>query len=97
MADSSCIFCEIVAGRIGATKIYEDESVLSFLDINPISDGHVLVITKQHFEKLHDYVKKAKEVLERNQITVQNHMPRQLIPVKLQQLTRPNWSEDFEH
>ncbi len=48
-------------------------------------------------EKLHDYVKKAKEVLERNQITVQNHMPRQLIPVKLQQLTRPNWSEDFEH
>jgi hypothetical protein len=48
-------------------------------------------------EKLHDYVKKAKDVLERNQITVQNHMPRQLIPVKLQQLTRPNWSEDFEH
>jgi len=48
-------------------------------------------------KKLHDYVKKAKEVLERNQITVQNHMPRQLTPVKLQQLTRPSWSEDFEH
>ena len=48
-------------------------------------------------EKLHSYVKKAKTVLKRNQITVQNHMPRQLTPVKLQQLTRPNWSEDFEH
>lgn len=48
-------------------------------------------------EKLHDYVKKAKKIIEKNQITVQNHMPRQLTPVKLQQLTRPNWSEDFEH
>lgn len=36
------------------TKIYEDADVLAFLDIGPISDGHTLVIPKQHFEKLHD-------------------------------------------
>jgi len=49
-----CVFCKIVAGQIPVTKIYEDEVVLAFLDIGPISDGHTLVIPKQHFEKLHD-------------------------------------------
>ncbi len=49
-----CLFCKMVAGQIPVTKIYEDEIVLSFLDIGPISDGHTLVIPKQHFEKLHD-------------------------------------------
>jgi histidine triad (HIT) family protein len=44
----------MVAGQIPVTKIYEDEVVLSFLDIGPISDGHTLVIPKQHFEKLHE-------------------------------------------
>ena len=54
MSADDCVFCKIVAGEIPATKIYEDESVLVFLDIGPISDGHTLVIPKQHFEKLHD-------------------------------------------
>jgi len=44
----------MVAGQIPVTKIYEDDVVLSFLDIGPISDGHTLVIPKQHFEKLHE-------------------------------------------
>ena len=49
-----CIFCKMIAGQIPVTKIYEDEVILSFLDIGPISDGHTLVIPKQHFEKLHE-------------------------------------------
>jgi len=49
-----CVFCGIVAGRIPSTKIYEDDVVFAFLDIGPISDGHTLVIPKEHFEKLHD-------------------------------------------
>jgi len=44
----------MVAGQIPVTKIYEDEVILSFLDISPISDGHTLVIPKRHFETLHD-------------------------------------------
>jgi histidine triad (HIT) family protein len=44
----------MVTGQIPVTKIYEDEVVLSFLDIGPVSDGHTLVIPKQHFERLHD-------------------------------------------
>ena len=54
MSADQCLFCKMVAGEIPVTKIYEDESVLAFLDIGPISDGHTLVIPKQHFEKIHD-------------------------------------------
>ena len=54
MNADDCVFCKMVAGQIPVTKIYEDEVVLAFLDIGPVSDGHTLVIPKQHFEKLHD-------------------------------------------
>ncbi len=54
MSADDCLFCKMVAGQIPVTKIYEDEAVLAFLDIGPISNGHTLVIPKQHFEKLHD-------------------------------------------
>ena len=54
MSADDCIFCKMVAGQIPVTTIYEDEVVLSFLDIGPISDGHTLVIPKQHYEKLHE-------------------------------------------
>lgn len=43
-----CIFCKIVAGEISSTKLYEDDMVLSFLDISPINYGHLLVISKEH-------------------------------------------------
>lgn len=43
-----CIFCKIIAGAISATKIYEDDKSLAFLDIMPASPGHTLVIPKEH-------------------------------------------------
>jgi histidine triad (HIT) family protein len=54
MTGNDCIFCKMTAGEIAVTKIYEDEVVLAFLDIGPLSDGHTLLIPKEHFEKLHD-------------------------------------------
>ncbi len=54
MIADDCVFCKIVAGEIPAKRIYEDETLLVFLDNGPISDGHTLVIPKPHFEKLHD-------------------------------------------
>jgi histidine triad (HIT) family protein len=45
-----CIFCKIINGEIPAFKIYEDENTLAFLDINPRSYGHTLVIPKRHYE-----------------------------------------------
>ena len=49
-----CIFCKIINGDIPCFKIYEDELVLAFLDINPDSDGHTLIIPKKHFRDLED-------------------------------------------
>jgi len=54
MSGSDCIFCKIISGDIPAAKIFEDEIVLSFLDIGPISDGHTLVVPKHHFGRLHE-------------------------------------------
>jgi len=54
MSADGCLFCRMAAGQIPVAKIYEDDVVLAFLDIGPLSDGHTLVIPKQHFEKLHD-------------------------------------------
>jgi histidine triad (HIT) family protein len=53
MGVGDCIFCKIVSGQIPSAKIYEDEVVVAFLDIGPISDGHTLVMPRQHFEKVH--------------------------------------------
>ena len=53
MSYEGCIFCEIVEGRVPVAKVYEDDFVLAFLDISPLSDGHTLVVSKQHSERLH--------------------------------------------
>lgn len=47
-----CIFCEIVAGKIPAFKVYEDGETLAFLDINPAALGHTLVIPKKHAQDI---------------------------------------------
>jgi histidine triad (HIT) family protein len=44
-----CIFCEIVRGEIPSSKVFENEKVFAFLDINPVSKGHTLVIPKAHY------------------------------------------------
>ena len=43
-----CIFCKIIAGEIPSTKVYEDEYVYAFKDINPMAPVHILVIPKEH-------------------------------------------------
>lgn len=49
---SNCIFCKIVNGEIPAVKVFENEHVLAFLDISQTTEGHTLVIPKQHVENL---------------------------------------------
>lgn len=51
---SDCIFCKIVAGEIPASKVYEDDQVLAFLDITQVTKGHTLVIPKKHYRNLLD-------------------------------------------
>lgn len=50
--DTDCIFCKIVQGDIPCSSIYEDQHLLAFLDINPFSPGHSLLITREHYNRL---------------------------------------------
>ena len=45
---NDCLFCKIIAGEIPCTKVYEDDYVFAFRDINPMAPVHVLVMPKQH-------------------------------------------------
>lgn len=45
-----CIFCDIIKKEAPSEIIYEDDDIIAFLDINPINYGHLLVLTKQHFD-----------------------------------------------
>lgn len=49
---TDCIFCKIIAGDIPSSKVYEDELIYVFKDINPKADVHLLVIPKQHIARL---------------------------------------------
>ena len=51
--DPDCIFCQIIAGELPSTRIDEDERTLAFMDINPASYGHVLVVPRAHSVDLH--------------------------------------------
>jgi histidine triad (HIT) family protein len=54
MHDPNCIFCKIVTGEIPSKKVYEDDLIVAFHDINPIAPVHVLVIPKAHLGSLAD-------------------------------------------
>jgi histidine triad (HIT) family protein len=47
-ADPDCLFCKIAAGDIPTTRVYEDELTIAFMDINPATRGHLLVIPRAH-------------------------------------------------
>ena len=51
---NDCLFCRIIAGEIPSTKVYEDETVFAFRDINPQAPTHILVIPKAHLSSCND-------------------------------------------
>jgi histidine triad (HIT) family protein len=53
-ADPDCLFCKIVAGEIPATIVAEDERTVAFMDINPATRGHALVIPRAHVRDVHE-------------------------------------------
>ncbi len=57
-----CLFCKIIKGEIPSKKVYEDEEILAFCDINPEAPIHILVVPKKHITSL-AYIKKEDEVL----------------------------------
>lgn len=51
---SDCLFCKIIAGDIPSDKVYEDEHVYAFRDINPVAPLHALIIPKKHISMIND-------------------------------------------
>jgi histidine triad (HIT) family protein len=54
VADEDCIFCKIAAGELPAQKVQEDEHTIAFMDINPWTRGHALVIPREHTRNLYE-------------------------------------------
>ena len=52
MTDDNCIFCKIISGKIPSSKVYEDDEIFAFHDINPWAPVHFLIIPKQHILSL---------------------------------------------
>ena len=53
----NCVFCKIAAGLIPSTKVYEDDKILAFKDLNPQAPVHVLVIPKMHMDSIEDIIR----------------------------------------
>lgn len=54
MANDHCLFCKIIAGKIPSKKVYEDDALYAFEDINPQAPTHVLVVPKKHIPTMND-------------------------------------------
>ncbi|MEO5342455.1 MAG: histidine triad nucleotide-binding protein [Gammaproteobacteria bacterium SHHR-1] len=62
---TDCLFCKIIAGDIPAARVYEDDQVLGFRDINPQAPTHVLLIPKRHIATLNDVQAEDAELIGR--------------------------------
>ena len=58
-----CLFCKIIKGEIPSNKVYEDDEILAFYDINPAAKIHILVIPKKHIESLAHMEKEDEEIV----------------------------------
>ena len=58
----NCLFCKIIAGEIPSTKVYEDEYVYAFNDINPQAPVHVLIVPKTHIDSAKDFDEENSEI-----------------------------------
>ena len=52
--NAPCPFCKIVSGKAPASIVYDNKNILAFMDLNPASDGHILVIPKSHWENIYE-------------------------------------------
>ena len=68
---SDCLFCKIVAGEIPSTKVYEDEYVYAFNDIDPKAPFHAVVIPKKHIANLSDAKPEDQQLLGKLMLTIQ--------------------------
>lgn len=75
-----CIFCKIVGGQAPASKVFEDEHTLVFMDIFPVTEGHTLVITKDHFENVFEATPQSLQAVAATAKRVAEALRRVLMP-----------------
>lgn len=63
MLDQDCLFCKIIRGQIPAKKVYEDDDLFAFEDINPQAPVHILIIPKQHIPSMQDIEQEHEAIL----------------------------------
>lgn len=63
LMDPNCLFCKIVAGQIPSKKVYEDDRVLAFEDVDPKAPTHVLIVPKEHLRGLNEAKPEDAELL----------------------------------
>ena len=74
-----CIFCKIVVGEVPSEKVYEDETTVAFLDISPVTKGHVLVVPKKHYK---DFLEASLEELQTCIATIKKIAPKLLVALE---------------
>ena len=52
--DDDCVFCKIIRGEIPSFKVFEDDRTLAFMDINPVAEGHALIVPKYHTPNIYE-------------------------------------------
>jgi histidine triad (HIT) family protein len=68
-----CIFCKIVAGEIPSTKVYEDEEIIAFRDINPQAPVHIVIIPRKHIASL-SHLSQSESALVGRLVTIANKL-----------------------
>jgi histidine triad (HIT) family protein len=80
MGDRGCIFCAIIEGQAPAEVLFEDEETLAFMDINPASPGHTLVIPKRHVQDIYGMDEEMAAAVMRAAVRVAKAIKRALQP-----------------
>lgn len=78
--NGDCIFCRIVAGDAHSHRVYEDDDVLVFMDLRPVSEGHTLIIPKRHYENLLESSEEAMAAVARVSVRIANAIKTTLAP-----------------
>ena len=99
ITDPGCIFCKIVAGTIPCFKLFEDAETLAFMDINPVHDGHALVICKAHHPTVFDIDPEAFAAVSRAVVKVAGAVNRAVTPdgLNLVQSNGPGAAQSVPH
>src|SRR5712692_3677665 len=97
--DPNCIFCKIVAGAVPCIKVFEDEGTLAFMDINPVHDGHCLVVPKAHYPTVFDIAPEAMAAVARTAAKVAGAVNQALKPegLNLIQANGPGAGQSVAH